>query len=221
MRALVFMCLTMMLTSPGALAQVQVGEDYRIGPADVLRISVWNDETLSGTVPVRPDGMISLPLLNDVEASGLTPLQLRERLIEQLSHYMPAPEVSVIVEQNGRRLGRLQIASVPNRNHLVKIGENLYHADPAIAESRFATGSLVQPGAIETSGVNPIRMVLFGGAAPVTAGNRRPHSMPPYITWLDDRQVTEVVNYIRSAWGNNARAVTIDDVRDQHGLMLH
>lgn len=65
-----------------------------------------------------------------------------------------------VVEQNGRRLGRIQIASVPNRNHLVKIGENLYHANPAIAEARFPTGSLVQPGAIETSGVNPIRAML-------------------------------------------------------------
>lgn len=88
----------LLATSAPAPAQVPDG-DYRIGPADVLRISVWNDETLSGTVPVRPDGMISLPLLNDVEAAGLTPLELREKLIDQLGHYMPAPEVSVIVEQ--------------------------------------------------------------------------------------------------------------------------
>ena len=97
MRALLLMCLVL-LSAPVPVA-AQVGDDYRIGPADVLRISVWNDESLSGTVPVRPDGMISLPLLNDVEAAGLTPLQLREKLIEELGHYMPAPEVSVIVEQ--------------------------------------------------------------------------------------------------------------------------
>ena len=97
MRALLLMCVV--LLSVPAPAAAQVGDDYRIGPADVLRISVWNDESLSGTVPVRPDGMISLPLLNDVEAAGLTPLQLREKLIEELGHYMPAPEVSVIVEQ--------------------------------------------------------------------------------------------------------------------------
>ena len=97
MKALLMMCVV--LLSALAPASAQVGDDYRIGPADVLRISVWNDESLSGTVPVRPDGMISLPLLNDVEAAGLTPLQLREKLIEELGHYMPAPEVSVIVEQ--------------------------------------------------------------------------------------------------------------------------
>jgi len=74
---------------------------------------------------------------------------------------------------------------------------------------------------MSASGVNPIRMVLFGGVAPVTGGNRQPHSMPPYLTWLSDREVAEVVNYIRSAWGNQASAVTIDDVRAQHSLMLH
>lgn len=83
---------------------------------------------------------------------------------------------------------------------------------PPLAGNRLVTSP---------SGVNPIRMVLFGGAAPVTAGNRRPYSMPPYITWLSDREVAEVVNYIRSAWGNQASAVTIDDVRAQHSLMLH
>lgn len=98
MKTIFLSMLLLLMTAPPVAAQV-VDDDYRIGPADVLRISVWNDETLSGTVPVRPDGMISLPLLNDVEAAGLTPLQLRERLIDQLSHYMPAPEVSVIVEQ--------------------------------------------------------------------------------------------------------------------------
>lgn len=97
MRALIAIYIVLMLSSPPVAAQVD--DNYHIGPADVLRISVWNDESLSGTVPVRPDGMISLPLLNDVQASGLTPLQLRESLIELLGHYMPAPEVSVIVEQ--------------------------------------------------------------------------------------------------------------------------
>lgn len=72
-------------------------DEYRIGPEDVLQISVWNHEAMSRTVPVRPDGKISLPLLNDVQAKGLTPLQLREFLIKRLAEYMPNPEVSVIV----------------------------------------------------------------------------------------------------------------------------
>jgi len=73
--------------------------DYVIGPADVLDISVWNNTAISRTVPVRPDGMISLPLLNDVRASGQTPLQLRDDLMKRLTEYMPTPEVSVIVRE--------------------------------------------------------------------------------------------------------------------------
>jgi polysaccharide export outer membrane protein len=71
--------------------------DYRIGPEDVLHIIVWKNEAMSRVVLVRPDGYISLPLLNDVQAAGLTPVQLREILNRRLSEYMPSPEVSVIV----------------------------------------------------------------------------------------------------------------------------
>ena len=53
---------------------------YIIGPEDVLTIDVWNEKELSGPVPVRPDGKISVPLLNDVQAAGLTPMQLMSSL---------------------------------------------------------------------------------------------------------------------------------------------
>lgn len=79
-------------------ARAGAGE-YVIGPEDVLDISVWNNTTISRTVPVRPDGMISLPLLNDVRAAGQTPLQLRDDLMTKLTAYMPSPEVSVIVRE--------------------------------------------------------------------------------------------------------------------------
>ena len=72
-------------------------ETYRIGPEDVLQISVWKNDAMSRAVPVRPDGKISLPLLNDVQAAGLTALELREVLTKKLAEYMPSPEVSVIV----------------------------------------------------------------------------------------------------------------------------
>jgi polysaccharide biosynthesis/export protein len=72
-------------------------EQFRIGPEDVLTISVWKNEALTRSVPVRPDGMISLPLLDDVQAAGLTPMQLRDVLAKRLAEYMPTPEVSVIV----------------------------------------------------------------------------------------------------------------------------
>lgn len=73
--------------------------EYRIGPEDVLDIAVWNNTAISRTVPVRPDGRISLPLLNDVQASGLTPAELRSVLLQKLVDYVPSPEVSVIVRE--------------------------------------------------------------------------------------------------------------------------
>lgn len=71
--------------------------EYRIGPEDILQINVWQNTELSRTVPVRPDGKISLPLVNDVQAGGLTPMQLRDVLKEKLAEYVPAAEISVIV----------------------------------------------------------------------------------------------------------------------------
>ncbi|WP_250627988.1 c-type cytochrome [Pinirhizobacter soli] len=65
----------------------------------------------------------------------------------------------------------------------------------------------------EPVGVNAIRIVLSGGFAPVTAGNRRPYSMPPFAQKLSDQEVADVTTYIRRSWGNNAPPVQIDDVR--------
>src|SRR5207253_370070 len=73
--------------------------DYKIGPEDLLDIAVWNNTAMSRAVPVRPDGKISLPLVNDVQAAGLTPMQLREVLVGKLTAYIPRPEVSVIVRE--------------------------------------------------------------------------------------------------------------------------
>ena len=74
--------------------------DYTIGPEDVLDIAVWNNEEITTrTVPVRPDGKISLPLLNDVQAAGFTPMQLRASLTRTLAGYIPVPTVSVIVRE--------------------------------------------------------------------------------------------------------------------------
>src|SRR5438034_6178648 len=72
---------------------------YRIGPEDTLLISVWKNDAITKTVPVRPDGMISLPLVQDVQAAGLTPMELRDALTKKLSEFMPSPEVSVIVTE--------------------------------------------------------------------------------------------------------------------------
>lgn len=74
-------------------------DTYVIGPADVLTITVWKEPTLSGNILVRPDGMISLALLGDVQASGLTPPQLADQISTKLKKYIQDPNVSVVVAQ--------------------------------------------------------------------------------------------------------------------------
>ena len=74
-------------------------DEYRIGPEDTLLVSVWKNDAISKTVPVRPDGMVSLPLVQEVRAAGLTPLELRELLAKKLAEFIPNPEVSVIVTE--------------------------------------------------------------------------------------------------------------------------
>ena len=74
-------------------------ETYVIGIPDLLRIVVWRNPELSVEVPVRRDGMISVPLVDDVQAEGLTPEELKEVLTEALAEYVTAPDVTVIVQQ--------------------------------------------------------------------------------------------------------------------------
>jgi polysaccharide export outer membrane protein len=75
------------------------GPDYSIAPEDVLIIDVWKEPEISRTVPVRRDGKISLPLLNDVQAAGLTPTQLSYEIVEKLRATVIHPQVTVIVAQ--------------------------------------------------------------------------------------------------------------------------
>ncbi|HTV58978.1 MAG TPA: polysaccharide biosynthesis/export family protein [Verrucomicrobiae bacterium] len=79
--------------------------NYVIGAQDVLDINVWKEPSVSRTVPVRSDGKISLPLLDDVQAAGLTPMQLTASLTEKLKKFLEDPQVTVIVTQiNSQRV---------------------------------------------------------------------------------------------------------------------
>lgn len=90
---------------PAAAQAAAAVEDYKIGPQDVLRIDVWKEAELTRTVPVRPDGKISLPLLNDVQAAGLTPAQLANVITEGLKKFINSPQVTVTVNEiNSRRV---------------------------------------------------------------------------------------------------------------------
>jgi polysaccharide export outer membrane protein len=74
-------------------------EDYVIGVPDLLTINVWKQNEISGNFVVRPDGKISMPLLQDVQAEGLSPDQLRDVLTERLAEFIVAPQVNVIVAE--------------------------------------------------------------------------------------------------------------------------
>jgi len=79
--------------------------DYVIGADDTLHISVWKEPDLSETLAVRPDGKISMPLLNDITAAGLTPLELKDSITEKLKKYVSDPRVTVVVTaMNSRRI---------------------------------------------------------------------------------------------------------------------
>ncbi len=81
-----------------AQAEIVADSDqYVIGPEDVLYIHVWREESLTRTVPVRMDGNISLPIIQEIKASGLTPLQLKEELTRRLKEFIESPNVSVTV----------------------------------------------------------------------------------------------------------------------------
>jgi polysaccharide biosynthesis/export protein len=104
--------------SAGARAQVRAVSDtnlrvtsptvdasYLIGVSDVLTVDVWKQTEISRTLPVRSDGKISLPLLNDVQAAGLTPSQLSQEIADGLRKVMVNPQVAVIVSQaNSQRI---------------------------------------------------------------------------------------------------------------------
>ncbi len=80
-----------------ALIGVASGGSYIIGDEDMLQISVWGNPELSVQVPVRPDGFISVPLIGDVKAAGLTPMELKAILEKEFANYVKTPTVSVVV----------------------------------------------------------------------------------------------------------------------------
>jgi polysaccharide biosynthesis/export protein len=86
------------------------GGSYRIGAGDELHVVVWRNEELTMTVPVRPDGFISLPLVNDVEVAGLTAMQVRDALEVRYQEFVSSPLVSVIVT----RVGSFKVSVIGN-----------------------------------------------------------------------------------------------------------
>ncbi len=91
--------LLMFFVSPFANAQATPGLEYRIGPEDVLHISVWKEEDLDRRVLVRPDGGVSFPLAGDIQVSGRTPVEVQDEIRSRLQRYVPDAEVTVSVDE--------------------------------------------------------------------------------------------------------------------------
>lgn len=126
MKAVTFLCVTLFALGLSAQSNLSSGNaekrdatvnaeasakppggslDYVIGSDDTLHISVWKEPDLSETLPVRPDGKISMPLLNDITAAGLTPLELKDSITDKLKKYISDPRVTVVVTaMNSRRI---------------------------------------------------------------------------------------------------------------------
>lgn len=93
-------------------------ETYRIAVGDQVRVSVWNNPELSGEVPVRPDGNISVPLIGDVLAAGREPQELARNIEERLSSFLRAPQVTVVIAsiQSAEFLSRIRVTGAVQEN---------------------------------------------------------------------------------------------------------
>lgn len=128
-------------------------EEYIIGPGDVLQIVVWRNAELSAEVPVRPDGKVSTPLIDDMVASGKTPSQLSANMEEVLAEFLRTPEVSVMVAQQGAA-NQVQVIGEVVAPQALSYREGLRVLDIIIASgglSEFAAGNrarVVRPTAL-------------------------------------------------------------------------
>jgi len=84
---------------PESRSSAKKSDEYVLGSGDVIQVVVWRNEHLSKTIPVRPDGKISLPLVDDVQAAGMTPSQLKDTISKGLKHFIDNPIVTVIVTE--------------------------------------------------------------------------------------------------------------------------
>ncbi|MDH5203103.1 MAG: polysaccharide biosynthesis/export family protein [Nitrospirota bacterium] len=96
MKKILFVVLTLLII---ATSLSYANDEYMLGPEDMIQILVWKNPELSLTIPVRPDGKISVPLVGDVQASGYTTTKLSEVITKRLTAYIQSPHVTVILTQ--------------------------------------------------------------------------------------------------------------------------
>ncbi len=110
---------------------------YVIGVTDMLQIVVWKNDEISVRVPVRPDGKISVPLLDDVQAEGLTPVELKEVLTRELAEFVTAPDVGVIVLEMNSQF--VSIVGEVGRNAQIPLTKDLRVLEAIAAAGGFTT----------------------------------------------------------------------------------
>jgi polysaccharide export outer membrane protein len=111
--------------------------DYKIGPEDVLEVNVWRNADLSKTVTVRPDGKISLPLVGDIQAMGLTAAELTKEVSERLKSFKESPLVSVVVQQ-------INSYNVYFLGEVVRPGRQQFKAHTTILQAIISAGGFTQ-----------------------------------------------------------------------------
>lgn len=146
-------------------------QEYRIGPEDVLDITVWKNPELTRTVSVRPDGRISVPLLNDIEAANLTPMELRAILAKGYAQHVNEVEVSVIVREiHSFKVTVVGMVRTPGRFELRSQATALDALAMAGGLSEFAKRDRIMVfrangrGGLQTFGLN-YNGILDGGTA--------------------------------------------------------
>jgi polysaccharide biosynthesis/export protein len=115
--------------------EAPVAGPYLIGEGDVLAVRVWKNQELSVEVPVRPDGMISVPLVNDVKAAGLTTDQLKTEIATKLNEFITAPDVTVVVLRTDSK--RVWVLGEVARPGPVPLASQLYVMDALSAAGGF------------------------------------------------------------------------------------
>jgi len=127
-----------------APAAATVDNNYRIGPGDVLQIFVWRNPELTATIPVRPDGKITTPLVEDMIAVGKTPSQLQRDVEKVLGEYIRAPQVNVIVTQPLSTFSQVRIIGQVTRPQALPYREGMTVLDAVLASgglAQFAAGN--------------------------------------------------------------------------------
>jgi polysaccharide export outer membrane protein len=166
--------------APQAPAESKVGNDYVIGPGDTLQIFVWRNPELSTTVPVRPDGKISTPLVEDMVAVGKTPSLLARDIEKVLAEYVRSPQINVIVTQPASAFSQVKIIGQVARPQSIAYRDGLTVLDAVLAVgglAPFAAGNRAKIMRVENGKQREIKVRL---SALVNDGDmKQNHALKP------------------------------------------